>query len=201
MTENKIENGASGAGQQDANPSKKRSSRKLITVGVAVAIVVIAGAGAWVWHEQPSFCNAICHNPMDSYVEEYYAEDSDKLSHVHQMTNTACLDCHVPTLDQQVSEAMKWVSDDFSMPLESEGIGTAETCLTEGCHDFDEIVASTEERLDGTANPHYAPHVMEYDCEDCHSMHGQSYLACNDCHHSYETPEGWTSENGEIAAA
>lgn len=35
------------------------------------AIIVVAGAGFWVWHEQPSFCNAVCHSTMDHYVETY----------------------------------------------------------------------------------------------------------------------------------
>ena len=35
-------------------------------VGVVVAVVLVcAGGGFYVWHNQPSFCNAICHEPMD----------------------------------------------------------------------------------------------------------------------------------------
>ena len=42
-----------------------------IAVGCVAAVIVLAAAGFFVWHEQPSFCNAICHVPMDNYVEGY----------------------------------------------------------------------------------------------------------------------------------
>ena len=44
---------------------KKRPKRGWIVAGAVAAVIVVAGAGFWVWHEQPSFCNAICHSPMD----------------------------------------------------------------------------------------------------------------------------------------
>ena len=54
---------------------KKRRTRGIIAGVVAAAIVVVAGAAFLVWNEQPSFCNAICHTPMDPYVEGYNADD------------------------------------------------------------------------------------------------------------------------------
>ena len=55
---------------EESKPSGKRRGRRWpIVVGVIAAVVVAAGAGFWVWHEQPSFCNAVCHDPMDVYVE------------------------------------------------------------------------------------------------------------------------------------
>ena len=55
---------------------KRKKTKAAIVVGVIAAIVVVAGVGFSIWHEQPSFCNAICHDPMDPYVEGYYAPDS-----------------------------------------------------------------------------------------------------------------------------
>ena len=61
---------------QTAEPAAQKKKKKWpIVVGVVVAVLVVAGAGFWVWHEQPSFCNAICHSPMDKYVETYGAGD------------------------------------------------------------------------------------------------------------------------------
>ncbi|MDU1389817.1 MAG: salivary glue protein Sgs-3, partial [Eggerthella sp.] len=44
-----------------------RTRKWPIVVGVVVVVLIAAGAGFWVWHEQPSFCAAICHTPMDEY--------------------------------------------------------------------------------------------------------------------------------------
>ena len=61
---------------QTAEPAAQKKKKKWpIVVGVVVAVLVVAGAGFWVWHEQPSFCNAICHSPMDYYVETYDSGD------------------------------------------------------------------------------------------------------------------------------
>ena len=52
-------------------PAPKRAHRGAIVGGVVAVVVVVAAIGAFVWHEQPSFCNAICHTPMDGYLETY----------------------------------------------------------------------------------------------------------------------------------
>ena len=63
---------AAGSATAAGGPApKKRPKRGWIVAGVVAAVIVVAGAGFWVWHEQPSFCNAICHSPMDYYVETY----------------------------------------------------------------------------------------------------------------------------------
>ena len=72
--------------------SVKKSRKKApITIAVIAAIVVVAGAGLWVWHEQPSFCAAICHIPMDPYLETYEeeanAEGVDKWNNPVSNTN------------------------------------------------------------------------------------------------------------------
>ena len=84
----------------------RKRTKRLIALGVAAAVVVAAGAGFWVWHEQPSFCNAICHTPMDPYVEDYYADDATLLAASHRVADVSCLDCHVPTLSEQLAEGV-----------------------------------------------------------------------------------------------
>ena len=66
----KVDGGAAGAA--GATPSPKRGRRKVTAVVATVAVVLVAaGAGFMVWHDQPSFCNAICHTPMDGYLTTY----------------------------------------------------------------------------------------------------------------------------------
>ena len=112
-------------------PARKRPRRVAIVVGAVVAVLVVAGAGFWVWHEQPSFCNAICHTPMDGYLETYEAEPgqaavdkwgnevanaSGMMAAVHRVEDgDTCMSCHVPTLGEQVSEAGAWISGDYTL--------------------------------------------------------------------------------------
>ena len=62
-----------GSTTEEAAP-KKKGKKWPIVVGVVVVVLIAAGAGFWVWHEQPSFCAAICHTPMDEYLETYEQE-------------------------------------------------------------------------------------------------------------------------------
>ena len=58
-----------------ASPAPKRRGRRTAVVAAVVAaILVVAGVGMWVWHEQPSFCGAICHTPMDNYLTTYESD-------------------------------------------------------------------------------------------------------------------------------
>lgn len=198
-----------GEAGEKAAPKKKK---KLIVAGVAAAIVVVAGIGFFVWHEQPSFCNAICHQPMDKYVETYYAEDGNGLAAAHAKAGSTCLDCHEPTLGQQISEGITWVTGNFYMTEdgyiyhaeEREPIGTKQFCFE--CHDdgdastgkdWAEVVASTanyggEEGF----NVHENHMSTNFDCGDCHSVHATSFMSCNDGCHDLVVPQGW--EGGGI---
>ena len=117
---------------QTAEPAAQKKKKKWpIVVGVVVAVLVVAGAGFWVWHEQPSFCNAICHTPMDAYLPTYEAEPgqaatdvwgnevanaSGMMAAVHRAQNgTTCLGCHVPTLSEQIGEGMSWITGSYEV--------------------------------------------------------------------------------------
>lgn len=111
------------AGRLPSLPPRRKKKKWPIVVGVVVAVLVVAGAGFWVWHEQPSFCNAICHTPMDAYLPTYEAEPgqaatdvwgnevanaSGMMAAMHRAQNgTTCLGCHVPTLSEQIGEGME----------------------------------------------------------------------------------------------
>lgn len=176
----------------------KRPRRKgLLILGVVAIVLVAAGAGFWVWHEQPSFCGAVCHQPMDRYVEGYY-EDEGELAFAHQIEGTTCLQCHEASFETQVSEALAWAKGDFRM--DENGLlatltvrGDTGMCATAGCHDMDEVIASTADwGGEAGVNPHDSHQGRAIDCSNCHVAHGQSMMYCNTCH-DYAVPEGWAS--------
>lgn len=125
--EEKVEEVAEGA-----KAAKKGKKKWPIVVGVIAVVLVAAGAGFWVWHEQPSFCGAICHTPMDAYLETYESGDYDKygndlddtekmgmMSYLHKVkgeesgNNVTCLSCHTPVIAEQITEGMNWVSGNY----------------------------------------------------------------------------------------
>ena len=162
-------------GEDAQAPSPKRKAKRgWIIGGVVAAVIVVAGAGFWVWHETPSFCNAICHSPMDSYVDTYYSGD----------------------------QGMLVTSDDYPMTADgtklADGADMAseEFCAKSGCHDMDDVVASTW-GFEGNGeqfNPHSSHQDLALECGDCHKAHEKSVLMCNQCH-KLNMPEGWEAPN------
>ena len=140
----------------------RRLSRKAgVAIGVVAVVVVAAGAGLWVWHEQPSFCSAVCHSPMDSYVEGYYEADT-LMSDRHLEAGVGCLSCHEPRIDQQISEGLKWVAGDFEDPLDPSNLANTEGfCLRSGCH----TQGAWHDRHDSM------PLENVEGCASCHVMH------------------------------
>ncbi|MCI8469113.1 MAG: cytochrome c3 family protein [Eggerthellaceae bacterium] len=171
-------------------PAQRRRKKWPVVVGVVAVVCVLAGAGFMVWHEQPSFCNAICHEPMDPYVEGYYSDDATLVAAAHQREDVTCLQCHVPTIGEQVTEGIAWATGDFYVPLERHDLATNEFCLVDGCHTRDEIVAATEDWGGNDFNPHAAHTTKEQECGDCHSVHRESVMSCAECH-STPLPDGW----------
>ena len=116
---------------EEAAPKKKGKKKWPIVVGGVVVVLIAAGAGFWVWHEQPSFCNAICHTPMDAYNRTYdqemgvegvdkfgntVADTSGMLAVTHRVTNgDTCMSCHVPQLSEQITEGMNWLSGNYEV--------------------------------------------------------------------------------------
>jgi cytochrome c nitrite reductase small subunit len=164
----------------------------LVMVGAVVAIAAIAvGAGAlWNYHQNPEFC-AICHI-MQPYVDSW--QGSDFMVRQHAEADIACLDCHEPTIGQQVQEVFKYVTGKYETPLTGPEF-PKEFCL--GCHEhgsYEELAERTKDYVydDQNLNPHN-PHPdlqderveAEFDCWHCHSAHhtsrGMDY--CWGCHH------------------
>lgn len=209
---------------EEAAP-KKKGKKWPIVVGVVVVVLIAAGAGFWVWHEQPSFCNAICHTPMDPYLPTYEAEPgqaavdkwgnevkdaSSMLAATHRTQGKTCMNCHVPTLGEQMSEGMSWVTGNYVNPLEergldqlveARGVEADEFCLNESCHNL-----TREDLQKATADMEFNPHVAQHgeiECSECHKAHRASVMYCTQCHSEAEVPEGWLSvaEANKLSAA
>lgn len=216
--------GTEGAAGAPASAKRKlsflKSAKVRMGLGVAAAIVVVAGAGFMVWHEQPSFCNAICHAPQDPINATYDGnsgeagvdkwgnpvEDMGDLLVVAHKENgeMVCLDCHKATMGQQITEGVLWVTGNFDYPLDERTLTDLnhyvknddpnEFCLNEDCHNmtYEDLAKTTESY--GEYNPHVteARH-QELECGDCHKAHRQSVMACSRCHDEVSIPEGWLS--------
>lgn len=192
-------------GSSEEDGPRKRGKRAIVVWGATVVALALLAGGALVWHAQPTFCNAFCHEPMDSYVDGYYAGDSTLLLTAHADSRIECLDCHEAKLSDQLTELRRWASGDYEVDAtdrildDTIVIGTKDFCWA--CHndddaasgeDWEAIKAATEDWGGASgANPH-ASHQGLADCRDCHDMHGTSELSCNACH-SFAMPEGWVA--------
>lgn len=203
-------------------PTGKRKT--LIAAAVVAVVIVAAGVGFWTWHEQPSFCSAICHTPMDAYAKSYEdgsvdkygnevaEEDRDALmSFAHNKTAGAtCMSCHVPTLSEQISEGMHWVTGNYEIigynalnqavlgerSLEeltaARGSEADEFCMNDKCHTdvTRETLKDRTADLSDTRNPHDFVHT-DLSCGTCHKSHSQSVNYCSECHDDAPIPDGW----------
>lgn len=188
---------------ESGKKAKKKGGKKklLIILGIVVVVLAVAVVAGLQWHEQPSFCGQVCHKVMSIYVEDW--ESGGGLAQAHADAGAAelvtakvaypegieCLDCHEPTISQQIEELTMYVSGDYEVPMEFRQIGTSEFC--EECHDYEAVTALTENwGGEEGVNPH-ASHNGKLDCFNCHKMHlEESTLYCNQCH-NLEVPEGW----------
>lgn len=229
LFKNKESTRAAEPAEADGSVAPRKKKKKLgVAVGVAATVVVVAGAGLLVWHDQPSFCGAICHTPMDAYYDTYENGTADKysneldeqaassmLAHVHKDAGATCVDCHVPTLGEQVTEGLSWVAGSYEVAgsnasgqavletralsdlVEARGIDEEQFCLNDACHVGDDGAVLTREGLvklteglDEDYNPHLKKHG-EVPCSNCHKAHTQSVNYCTSCHSGAPIPEGW----------
>ena len=168
------------------------SRRLKLSIAVPLALVVLATVGAvalWEYHELPQFCGT-CHI-MQPYLESW--NGSELSAYRHAQEGVTCLQCHEPTLQQQVDELLVYVQGDFQVPLEERQYET-EFCF--GCHlpnehtNYEQIILATAEL---ELNPHDS-HLGEMECSICHKVHKPSEDYCADCHEAVATEPGWTTE-------
>jgi hypothetical protein len=166
--------------------------RKIVLIVVA-AIVVVGGVGGvafWEYHERPEFC-ATCHI-MEPYLESW--EESEYGAYAHATEGVTCLECHPPTIEQQVHELVVYMQGDYENPLPEIEV-SEEFCYD--CHvdnehtSLEEVVQLTADR---EVNPHESHLIGEMDCDTCHNMHKVSEDYCAECHDPMATGPGWTTE-------
>lgn len=235
------QDGAAGTEGPGAAPAAKKAGARKAPIAIAVAVVVLAAAGAgfFVWHEQPSFCAAICHTPMDAYYKTYADGEHDKygnampdaaakgamMGYLHGQNDVTCMGCHVPTLSEQVSEGVHWITGGYEAlgansqgdtileerSLErltaARGATPDEFCLNEACHTASDGSVMTREGLQeltadlsDTRNPH-DPHHAQFDCGTCHKAHSRSVNLCADCHDDAPVPAGWLTPDEALRSA
>ena len=214
-----------GSGSEQV-PSKKKpkSKAKLGILAAIVVVVIAAGGGFWAWHETPGFCATACHDSMNTYLVTYEQQDNaagvDKwgnevanthamLAVSHQESDLACLDCHEPSLPQQLGELGETITGSYELPLvevntealmsnanKGDGMGD-QFCLKSGCHVTTDGQPVTRETLTAaTADMQYNPHSWQHgelNCSECHKSHRASVLLCTQCHDAArdQLPEGW----------
>ena len=146
-------------------------------------VIIIAGVGFWNYHEQPRFY-ATCHI-MQPYLESW--ESFPFLAHAHAEENVTCLECHEPTIQQQVDELIKFVTKDYENPLKERKFDQ-EWCLR--CHEHGSYEELIERTKDLTRNPHDS-HYGEMECRICHKVHRASEDYCAQCHGPTVTGPRW----------
>lgn len=229
MAEEQMKNEATVAESEAAEKAekgkkkKKRFTKKVgrfyqwqVVTAVLVVVVAIGGIGFWNFHNTPEFCDFLCHNPQDPYNPTYYSEPgqpatdkwgnqvadaSGMLSATHRAYADAnCLSCHEPTLQEQMTEGIEWVTGNFYNPLSERSLDNLQRwhnvegttfCLNESCHNM-----AKSDLTDATANLERNPHSWhhsEYTCSDCHKSHRASVMVCTQCHDDAQVPTGWLS--------
>ena len=208
-------------GEAKAPAPKKKNKKKWVVVGVVLGVILLSGFGFWVWHNDPSFCGTVCHDSMDPYAQTYYATNGqpavDKwgndVSNSHAMLATShaaqgkvCLDCHYPSLSQQLSEASETIAGNYYLPLEevdtlnlllnanlsSDSGRGDEFCMNDTCHSD----LTRQELTQRTSVLSFNPHAWQHEqnqCSDCHKSHRASTIICTQCHNSAKEilPDGW----------
>ena len=121
---------------------------------------------------------------------------------LHAEVDITCLECHEPTIEQQIGEVITFISGDYPPRLQQRKFEN-EWCFRCHEHESREAVAAltTDFVYDGVnVNPHTQsvdldnpedPHGSgdhELDCWRCHIMHRDSpgIDYCFGCHHTYE---------------
>jgi hypothetical protein len=178
--------------QERQKPKRKRKLWRIVAIVAGVILVagIVGGALLWNYHKKPQFCSTFCHI-MQPYVVSW--NGSDLSAHAHGQAGITCLDCHEPTIQEQVQEVVAYVKQDYATPL-AEPKFSQEWCLR--CHDHDSYADLAERTKDYTIdgelqNPH-DPHAgvetvshKPYDCSNCHKVHKESPGVdfCYECHH------------------
>lgn len=188
----------------------------LALVIASVALITVLGIGAWNFHQQPVFCSTFCHL-MESYVAPWTGEiapeqdGSPLMAKTHADEGVTCLDCHEPTLKQQIDELQMQLSGEYRDPPRMRKYGQEE-CLK--CHEHatrEELIERTKDyQIEYHAEDRYLkaienqsiytlgqegpinPHDFPTDLRNISEPHaeGSPQLECYQCHKSHRESPG-----------
>ncbi len=162
------------------NFREKYLNKKSLLILALVLLIIGGGSGAALLKasENPAFCGS-CH-----IIKPYYESWSGEtlLDSKHAAEDITCQECHHHSLSGKMQEGIKFVTGDYTLPLESDN-GDRAFCLE--CHSKKGEGASWEEIKAATdfeeSNPHFSHHG-EQNCNLCHKMHEPSTVMCSECH-------------------
>jgi hypothetical protein len=95
-------------------------------VGVIVLVTIVGGVAGWKYHEQPQFCANTCQL-VETYEESWMSSNYEVRAHANE--GIVCLDCHEPTIKQQIEKVIHYVTNNYSDP-QRESRMPMETCLS-----------------------------------------------------------------------
>jgi hypothetical protein len=195
--------------------TRKRQIFRWAGIGFVPVVLLVAGFAGWQYHQTPGFC-ALCHL-MDPYLQSWTGERVSEtdgeplLVKLHADEGDVCLDCHEPTLQQQVEELWMYLRDEYRDPPRERKF-SKEECLK--CHEHasrEELIELTQDyeiqfnvtgeflkRLEaqdkyrlgeeGPINPH--DYVVDpQNTEDPHAE-GSPLPACYRCHKMHRESPG-----------
>jgi len=171
------------------------NKKKIWVLGIIAVPILFAfsGWGAYEYHETPQFCGNTCHM-MQPYVDTL--ETGGKMAAKHAEAGVSCLDCHEPTIEEQMRELKVYVTGEYKNPLKKRKFEN-DWCFR--CHEHDTYEMVKETTADWVEevnrNPHDSPHFHNLECYMCHQSHRDSAIYCSECHLMPHLGEGWEVPN------
>ena len=108
------------------------------------------------------------------------------------------MSCHIPTMSEQMSEGINWVTGNYVYPLERRTgpiwLRLAVLRLTSSAPERELPSLTRDDLVKATSGMEFNPHVPQHgeiECTECHKAHRASVMYCTSCHSEAEVPEGW----------
>ncbi|MFN8379468.1 MAG: cytochrome c3 family protein [Anaerolineae bacterium] len=178
-------------------PKRFRGLRRLLKIVLILALVVvgvslIGTAAVWghFWNfEVGATSSSTCSNCHVLSEQVQSLSDPIMLASNHANSGVTCVDCHPRNFEQQVTETIAYLTNNYTDPLPRLQV-KMDTCFN--CHEhgsYDQLawrstdLGVTDVTAKGNiANPHQPPHYSNLECNSCHLMHEPSTLLCSECH-------------------
>lgn len=189
---------------EGAAPAPKKHKKAVVAV-VIVAVLVVAGIGFNIWHEQPSFCQTMCHientyvnnysQPQNSVGTDKYGNEVSNtnamMAVLHSHTDASakpeivCVDCHVPNNFELAHDGMNYVTGNYVYPrnersdddlMKWDNKDGTQFCVNENCHAY---LRGADGKVDRD-KLEQSTQRMDF---NPHSQHHEGIeMTCTECH-------------------